>query len=142
MSFDENDKKILNSIPADQKEIEYIEVGVRPWGLYYVLEDKPSFKVKKIVVNPGHRLSLQSHKHRSEHWIVVSGIASVEIRKSSEPSQWVFDLLQNESCYIPATKMHRLANHGKVPLVLIEVQVGEYTGEDDIKRYEDDYSRK
>jgi mannose-1-phosphate guanylyltransferase len=141
MTFDENDKKILSAIPADQKEVEYLEVGVRPWGLYYVLEDKPSFKVKKIVVNPGHRLSLQSHKHRSEHWIVVSGIANVEIRKSDEPSQWVFDLLQNESCYIPATKMHRLANHGKAPLVLIEVQVGEYTGEDDIERYEDDYAR-
>jgi mannose-6-phosphate isomerase-like protein (cupin superfamily) len=141
MSFDENDQKILNSIPVDQKENEYLEVGVRPWGLYYVLEDKQNFKVKKIVVNPGHRLSLQSHKHRSEHWIVVSGIASVEIRKSQEPTEWTFDLIHNQSCYIPATKMHRLANHGKVPLVLIEVQVGEYTGEDDIERFEDDYAR-
>jgi mannose-1-phosphate guanylyltransferase len=142
MTFAENDKQILNSIPNDQKENEYLEVGVRPWGVYYVLEDKPSFKVKKIVVNPGHRLSLQSHKHRSEHWIVVSGIATVEIRKSLEQADWVFDLMHNQSCYIPATKQHRLANDGKVPLVIIEVQVGEYTGEDDIQRYEDDYSRE
>lgn len=137
----EQDKIILNSIPQDQVEQEYLEVGVRPWGVYYVLEDKTNFKVKKIVVNIGQRLSLQSHKHRSEHWVVISGLATVEIRKTDQPKDWVFDLSQNESCYIPTNKMHRLANYGKVPLVIIEVQVGEYTGEDDIERYEDDYSR-
>ena len=109
--------------------------------MYYVLEDKPTYKVKKIVVNPGQRLSLQSHKHRSEHWVVTSGTGTVEIRKNSNPDEWIFDLMPNESCYIPATKMHRLSNYGKVPLVIVEVQVGEYTGEDDITRYEDDYNR-
>ena len=135
------DQAILNSIPDNQKEVEYIEVGVRPWGIYYVLEDKPNYKVKKIVVNKDQRLSLQSHKHRSEHWVVVSGTATVEIRKDANADNWVFDLMPNESCYIPATKMHRLANYGKVPLVIVEIQVGEYTGEDDIERYQDDYNR-
>jgi mannose-1-phosphate guanylyltransferase len=135
------DQAILQNVPTELKEDLYIEVGVRPWGLYYVLEDKPNFKVKKIVVNSGCRLSLQSHKHRSEHWVVVSGTATVEIRKNQIEKDWIFDLMPNESCYIQATKMHRLANYGKVPLVVIEVQVGEYTGEDDIERYEDDYSR-
>ena len=135
------DQDILNSIPDNQKEVEYIEVGVRPWGIYYVLEDKPNYKVKKIVVNKDQRLSLQSHKHRSEHWVVVSGTATVEIRKDANADNWVFDLMPNESCYIPATKMHRLANYGKVPLVIVEIQVGEYTGEDDIERYQDDYNR-
>jgi mannose-1-phosphate guanylyltransferase len=137
----DQDKAILSSIPADQQEHEYLEVGVRPWGVYYVLEDKNNFKVKKILVNPDNRLSLQSHKHRSEHWVVVSGTATVEIRKDKDPENWQFEMMPNESCYIPATKMHRLANYGKVPLVIIEVQVGEYTGEDDIQRFEDDYKR-
>jgi mannose-1-phosphate guanylyltransferase len=136
-----DDQVILQNVPTELKEDQYLEVGVRPWGLYYVLENKPNFKVKKIVVNSNCRLSLQSHKHRSEHWVVVSGTATVEIRKNENEKDWIFDLMPNESCYIPATKMHRLANHGKVPLVIIEVQVGEYTGEDDIERYEDDYSR-
>ncbi len=135
------DQAILQNVPSELKEDQYLEVGVRPWGLYYVLEDKPNFKVKKIVVNSGSRLSLQSHKHRSEHWVVVSGTATVEVRKNEVEKDWMFDLMPNESCYIPATKMHRLANFGKVPLVIIEVQVGEYTGEDDIERFEDDYSR-
>lgn len=135
------DQAILQNVPSELKEDQYLEVGVRPWGLYYVLEDKPNFKVKKIVVNSGSRLSLQSHKHRSEHWVVVSGTATVEIRKTEIEKEWIFDLMPNESCYIPATKLHRLANFGKVPLVIIEVQVGEYTGEDDIERFEDDYSR-
>jgi mannose-1-phosphate guanylyltransferase len=135
------DQAILQNVPKELKEDQYLEVGVRPWGLYYVLEDKPNFKVKKIVVNSGCRLSLQSHKHRSEHWVVVSGTATVEVRKNEIEKDWLFDLMPNESCYIQATKMHRLANYGKVPLVVIEVQVGEYTGEDDIERFEDDYSR-
>jgi len=131
----------LENLPAEMKEDNYLEVGVRPWGVYYVLEDKPNYKVKKIVVNPGSRLSLQSHKHRSEHWIVVSGTATVEIRNGSVESEWVYDIHPNESCFIKIDTMHRLANYGKIPLVLIEVQVGEYTGEDDITRYEDDYKR-
>ncbi len=132
----------LEKMPAAAIEENYLEVGVRPWGVYYVLEDKPSYKVKKILVNPGHRLSLQSHKHRSEHWVVVTGTASVEIRDNTKPeTDWNFDLHPNESCYIKVDNIHRVANHGKIPLVFVEVQVGEYTGEDDIVRYEDDYAR-
>lgn len=137
----EEDIKIIENLPQNVKEEKYLEVGVRPWGVYYVLEDKPNFKVKKILVNPGNRLSLQSHKHRSEHWIVVSGVATVEVRKDGNNSDWVFDLPPNESTYIPMNCKHRLANHGKIPLVIVEVQVGEYTGEDDIERFEDDYNR-
>jgi mannose-6-phosphate isomerase-like protein (cupin superfamily) len=136
------DEHILSTIPESEKEKDYLEIGVRPWGVYYVLEDKATYKVKKIVVNPNQRLSLQSHKHRSEHWVVTSGTATVEIRKTTNPDEWIFDLMPNESCYIPATKLHRLANYGKVPLVIVEVQVGEYTGEDDIMRFEDDYNRE
>jgi mannose-1-phosphate guanylyltransferase len=141
MNQKNDDQVILNSIPEKEREQEYLEVGIRPWGVYYVLEDKKNYKVKKIVVNMNQRLSLQSHKHRSEHWIVVSGTATVEIRKDENKSKWTFDLMPNESCYIPATKLHRLANYGKVPLVIVEIQVGEYTGEDDIQRFEDDYNR-
>jgi mannose-1-phosphate guanylyltransferase len=135
------DEEILQNVPPELVEEKYLEVGVRPWGVYYVLEDSPSYKVKKILVNPDARLSLQSHKHRSEHWIVVSGIATVEIRKGEDEKDWIFDLSPNESCYIPIGAMHRLSNSGKIPLVIIEVQLGEYTGEDDIIRYEDDYRR-
>jgi mannose-1-phosphate guanylyltransferase len=134
-------KNIIDSMPLEAQEENYLEVGVRPWGVYYVLEDKPNYKVKKIVVNAGHRLSLQSHKHRSEHWVVVSGTATVEIRNGNNENEWVYDLHPNESCYIKMNNMHRLANYGKIPLVIVEVQVGEYTGEDDIQRYEDDYAR-
>jgi mannose-1-phosphate guanylyltransferase len=133
-------EQMLLEVP-EAKEENYIEVGVRPWGVYYVLEDKDNFKVKKIVVNPNQRLSLQSHKHRSEHWVVVSGNATVEVRKSLNDNEWVKSLNPNESTFIPMNCMHRLANYGKIPLVIIEVQVGEYTGEDDIERFEDDYSR-
>lgn len=134
-------KELLQNVPQEAKEDNYIEVGVRPWGVYYVLEDKPNFKVKKIVVNSDQRLSLQSHKHRSEHWVVVSGTATVEVRNSEIAKDWVFDLSPNKSTYIDMNVKHRLANYGRIPLVIIEVQVGEYTGEDDILRFEDDYAR-
>src|SRR5437868_11844046 len=111
---------------------QYLEIGERPWGKYYVLEDQPNYKVKRIEVTPGHRLSLQSHKHRSEHWVVVSGTATVEVRLEANPSGWIQDLMPNQTCHIPAGAMHRLANQGKIPLVIIEIQCGEYTGEDDI----------
>ena len=136
-----NDEEVIKNLPQELLEDKYLEVGVRPWGVYFVLEDSPSYKVKKIVVNSGSRLSLQSHKHRSEHWVIVSGTATVEIRKDEIEKNWVFDLPPNESCFIPMGSMHRLANYGKIPLVIVEVQVGEYTGENDITRYEDDYSR-
>jgi mannose-1-phosphate guanylyltransferase len=142
-------QNLINSVPENQKEQNYLEIGVRPWGVYYVLEDKDNYKVKKIVVNAGHRLSLQSHQHRSEHWICVSGNATVEIESSEKLGGFekgkseikTFNMPPNESCFIRAGAKHRLSNRGKIPVVLIEVQVGEYTGEDDIERFEDDYKR-
>lgn len=132
----------LKTIPKEMQEQDYIEVGYRPWGVYYVLEDKPNFKVKKIIVKEGARLSLQSHEHRSEHWVVVEGEATLQIRKVEQPDNIGHQILYpNQSCYIPQGYVHRLANHGNGPLVLIEVQTGSYTGEDDIIRYQDDYSR-
>lgn len=132
----------LATIPSSVHEQEYIEVGVRPWGVYYVMEDKPEFKVKKIIVTPGSRLSLQSHEHRSEHWVVVSGTATVTIREQGHPDHIGHSILkQNESCYIPKGFVHRLANLSDTPLVIVEVQCGNYTGEDDIVRYEDDHGR-
>ncbi len=132
----------LATIPKEMQEQDYIEVGYRPWGVYYVMEDKPNFKVKKIIVKEGARLSLQSHKHRSEHWVVVEGEATLQIRRVEHPDHIGHQILYpNQSCYIPQGHVHRLANHGTSPLVLIEVQTGTYTGEDDIIRYEDDYAR-
>jgi len=131
----------LATLPDEIREDNYLEIGFRPLGVYYVLEDNDTFKVKKIVVYPGHRLSLQKHQHRSEHWVVVSGAATVEVRRSSDEQDWIRVLNPNESTFIPMNCMHRLSNNGKIPLVIVEVQVGEYTGEDDIERFEDDYSR-
>jgi mannose-1-phosphate guanylyltransferase len=107
----------------------------RPWGTYTILEESQSYKVKQITVRPGAKLSLQYHHHRSEHWIVVSGIATVTVGEKT------FDLKQNESTYIPKEAQHRLANNTKENLVLIEAQVGVYLGEDDIVRLQDDYKR-
>lgn len=132
----------LATLPEKDREQEYIEVGVRPWGVYYVMEDKPEFKVKKIIVTPGARLSLQSHEHRSEHWVVVSGIATVTIREKGHPDHIGHQILtENQSCYVPKGHVHRLANLHDQPLVIVEVQCGTYTGEDDIVRYEDDHGR-
>lgn len=107
----------------------------RPWGSYTVLEEGECFKIKRIEVKPGASLSLQMHYHRSEHWIVVSGMANV-VNGDKE-----FLLQTNESTYIPAGHKHRLINPGKLPLVMIEVQSGMYLGEDDIVRFEDVYGR-
>lgn len=112
------------------------ESGERPWGEYFVLEDGPQYKIKKIVVQPGQRLSLQKHLHRSEHWVVVAGAARVTNGDS------VMIVHVNESTYIPKNTLHRLENPGKIPLVIIEVQNGEYLEEDDIERFDDDYSRE
>lgn len=109
---------------------------LRPWGSFTVLEEGRGYKIKRIEVNPGHRLSLQMHHHRSEHWIVVSGTAKV-ICGDKEVL-----LRNNESTYVPQCTSHRLENPGVIPLVLIEVQNGEYLGEDDIIRYQDDYARQ
>jgi mannose-6-phosphate isomerase-like protein (cupin superfamily) len=108
----------------------------RPWGSYTVLGEEPSnFKIKRIEVAPGARLSLQSHKRRSEHWVVVSGKATVT------NGDEVTTVHKNQSSYIPVGAKHRLENHGDEPLHIVEVQVGEYLGEDDIQRYEDNYGR-
>jgi len=107
----------------------------RPWGRYTILEDMPGFKIKRITVNPGSELSLQRHQHRSEHWIVVSGTATVTRDDQTEV------VVKNQSTYIPIGMTHRLENRGKIPLELIEVQVGEYLGEDDIERFQDRYNR-
>lgn len=107
----------------------------RPWGKFTILEEEERYKIKRIVVDPKQRLSLQMHYHRSEHWVVVKGTAKVTI---GEEEKLVHE---NESIYVPKSGVHRLENPGIVPLELIEVQVGEYVGEDDIVRFEDMYQR-
>ncbi len=108
---------------------------VRPWGTYTVLQQGPRFKIKRIEVRPKESLSLQMHHHRSEHWVVVSGTARVQCDERS------YLVAANESTYIPIGTRHRLENPGVVPLIMIEVQCGDYLGEDDIVRFEDVYGR-
>ncbi|MBS3936541.1 MAG: cupin domain-containing protein, partial [Sulfuritalea sp.] len=107
----------------------------RPWGSYTVLEEGARFKIKRIVVKPDASLSLQMHHHRSEHWVVIAGMARVV---NGEREIFV---RTDESTYIPAGTAHRLANPGKIDCVMIEVQTGDYVGEDDIVRFEDHYGR-
>ncbi len=108
----------------------------RPWGSYTVLEDHVSgYKLKRIEVRPGASLSLQRHQHRSEHWVVVSGTATVTCGDQT------YQVTKNESTYIPIGAKHRLENRGRIPLHIVEVQVGEYLGEDDIERFDDEYGR-
>jgi mannose-1-phosphate guanylyltransferase/mannose-6-phosphate isomerase len=107
----------------------------RPWGTYQTMDRGERFQTKRIIVKPGAKLSLQKHHHRSEHWVVVSGTAEVTVGNETRLLQ------ENESTYIPAGMAHRLANPGKVPLHLIEVQCGTYLGEDDIVRLDDEYGR-
>jgi mannose-6-phosphate isomerase-like protein (cupin superfamily) len=118
------------------RQAEAFPIDHRPWGWFESLAIAARFQVKRIVVNPGAALSLQSHHHRSEHWIVVAGTARVTIDGAVQL------LSENQSVYIPLGAMHRLENPGKLPMVLIEVQTGAYLGEDDIIRYEDVYARK
>ena len=107
----------------------------RPWGSFTILDEGDGFKVKRISVKPGEKLSLQYHHHRSEHWTVVQGEATVTIGDSTKPVKI------NESVYIPLKKKHALANEGGELMQLIEVQLGDYLGEDDIVRLEDRYGR-
>lgn len=118
------------------EHIYHVKVN-RPWGSYTVLEEEPrsGFKLKRIEVAPGARLSLQSHKHRSEHWVVVSGVATVT------NGDQTFTVHKNQSTYIPIGAKHRLENRNDEPLHIVEIQVGDYLGEDDIQRYEDNYGR-
>ncbi len=107
----------------------------RPWGFYESLINGDRFQVKRIVVSPGHKLSLQKHFHRAEHWVVVAGSALV-----TRDDETVL-VRENESVYLPLGCVHRLDNPGRIPLTLIEVQSGSYLGEDDIVRFEDTYGR-
>lgn len=129
-------KKVVERLKTDGSELHNIHLtGHRPWGTYTVLEDSPGYKIKRIEVKPGKRLSLQKHFHRNEHWIVVSGTATVTVGNETKL------IRPNESTYIKMGEVHRLSNEGKIPVVLIEAQVGEYTGEDDIVRFDDDFER-
>jgi len=129
-------KKVVEKLKASESQLHNIHLtGHRPWGTYTVLEESAGYKIKRIEVKPGCRLSLQKHFHRNEHWIVVSGTATVTVGDETRLVR------PNESTYIKMGEVHRLENQGKIPVVLIEAQVGEYTGEDDIVRISDDFKR-
>jgi mannose-1-phosphate guanylyltransferase/mannose-6-phosphate isomerase len=125
-------KKIAEALPG----IDDRDVVLRPWGRYTVLEEGPGYKIKRIVVDPDQKLSLQSHEHRAEHWVVIQGRARVTNGDS------VSLLEESESTFILKGQKHRLENAGKSPLVIVEVQTGPYLGEDDIRRFDDLYGRK
>ena len=130
-------KLIVNQLSREHRGEQTLHRKVhRPWGWYDSIDHGPRFQVKRIMVKPGASLSLQKHHHRAEHWIVVSGTAEVT------NGDKVILLTENQSTYIPLGEVHRLANPGKVPLEIIEVQSGSYLGEDDIVRFEDTYGRK
>jgi mannose-1-phosphate guanylyltransferase/mannose-6-phosphate isomerase len=129
-------KKVVEQLKLRQHEaVKTHRTVARPWGTYTVLEEGDGFKIKRIVVKPNQALSLQMHHHRSEHWVVVSGTAKVT------NGEQVMLLRKNESTYIPAGNRHRLENPGLLDLVMIEVQSGDYLGEDDIVRFQDSYGR-
>jgi mannose-6-phosphate isomerase len=112
-----------------------IEEEGRPWGSFHTLEEGPGYKVKRLVILPGQRLSLQKHRHRSEHWVVVAGTATVT------NGTRVLRLARRACTVIPRQTWHRIENRGRTPVVVIEVQHGAYLGEDDIIRKQDDYGR-
>jgi mannose-1-phosphate guanylyltransferase / mannose-6-phosphate isomerase len=129
-------KKVVDQLKARKHESTELHSTVhRPWGNYTTLEEGARYKIKRIVVKPGQSLSLQLHHHRSEHWVVVSGTAKVTVGDKTEL------LSANESTYIPIGETHRLENPGKMDLAMIEVQCGDYVGEDDIVRLTDVYGR-
>ena len=129
-------KSIVSQLDQQKREEKNLHRKVaRPWGWYDSVDEGERFKVKRIQVKPGASLSLQMHHHRAEHWIVVKGTA--EITNGDQ----VITLMENQSTYIPKGQTHRLANPGKTPLEIIEVQSGSYLGEDDIVRFEDTYGR-
>ena len=130
-------KKVVEHLKKENSELPNIHLTAhRPWGTYTVLENSLNYKIKKIIVKPKKRLSLQKHFHRNEHWVVVSGTAVVKVGEDE------MTLRANESTYIHAGVVHRLENQGNIDLILIEAQVGEYLGEDDIIRLEDDFKRE
>ncbi|MER2513797.1 mannose-1-phosphate guanylyltransferase/mannose-6-phosphate isomerase [Nitrosomonas ureae] len=129
-------KSAIQHLEFNQRKehLEHLRIH-RPWGWYEGIDKGERFQVKRIMVKPGEKLSLQMHHHRAEHWVVVSGTAKVIV----ENKETLFT--ENQSTYIPLGKMHRLENPGRIPLHLIEVQSGSYLGEDDILRFEDSYGR-
>ena len=130
-------RQVVQKLKLDNHSAHLLHRTVhRPWGTYTVLEEGPGYKLKRIVVKPGAALSMQMHKHRSEHWVVISGNANV-VNGDNE-----LVVRPNESTFIPMGNKHRLANTGTTELVIIEVQAGSYVGEDDIVRFEDIYGRK
>jgi mannose-1-phosphate guanylyltransferase/mannose-6-phosphate isomerase len=129
-------KNLVQALKSSDREcVDLPSKVVRPWGSYERVAAGPRFQVKHIVVDPGETLSLQMHRQRSEHWVVVSGLAEVTVGDE------VSILRENESTFIPVGTRHRLANPGKVPVELVEIQCGSYLGEDDIVRFEDRYGR-
>jgi len=129
-------KELVNQLEAaNRKEAAEHVRTYRPWGSYTVLEEGLRYKIKRIVVNPGEKLSLQRHSHRSEHWVVVRGTAKIVIGNEE-----IF-VHENESVYVAKSTLHRLENEGKISVEVIEVQNGEYLEEDDIERFSDDYGR-
>jgi len=132
------DIKNITNLLRKKKRKELVEhpITQRPWGYFENLFSEKNYKVKKLYIYPGKKLSLQQHKKRSEHWIIVSGKARVT------KNDKVFTLLPNQSTYIPKLTKHRLENNSQTPLIIIEIQTGSYFGEDDIKRFEDVYGRK
>ena len=129
-------KSIVNKLEQQKREEKNLHRKVaRPWGWYDSIDEGERFKVKRIQVKPGASLSLQMHHHCAEHWVVVKGMA--EITNGDQ----VITLTENQSTYIPQGQTHRLANPGKTPLEIIEVQSGSYLGEDDIVRFEETYGR-
>ncbi|MCJ7546059.1 MAG: cupin domain-containing protein, partial [Deltaproteobacteria bacterium] len=129
-------RKVVETLKRNNREEHLVHRTVeRPWGSYAVLEKGSRHKIKRIVLHPTARLSLQLHRRRSEHWVVVSGTARVT------RGEEVFDVHTNESTFIPIAVKHRLENPGRIPLQIIEVQSGDYLEEDDIERLDDDYQR-
>ena len=135
-SESENVKELVNYLKSiNRSESEENRKVYRPWGNYVSVDNSLLWKIKRIEVNPGASLSLQLHKKRAEHWIVVEGLAKVEINEKE------FILNANQSCFVPVGVKHRLSNPGEKNLIIIEVQSGEYLGEDDIIRFDDIYGR-
>ena len=129
-------KNIIEQIKeSNRPESDQHRKVFRPWGYYDSIDNGNGFQVKRLLINPGAKLSLQKHGHRAEHWVVIKGKAKVTCGKKT------FQLIENQSTYIPLGEVHRLENIGSIPLEIIEIQTGDYLGEDDIIRIEDEYDR-
>jgi mannose-6-phosphate isomerase-like protein (cupin superfamily) len=129
-------RRVVEELKRNGREEHRVHRTVeRPWGSYTVLEKGERYQIKRVVIHPNQKLSLQIHRHRSEHWVVISGTARVTRGND------IYYVHPNESTYIPVSTVHRLENPGRIPLQIIEVQNGDYVEEDDIERLDDDYGR-